>query len=157
MFTTVNSKRKNFKHSSNSNADNLSPIQESSNTEKLSILNQLTKFFSFSDNFFKLQLAIFSLTLIVSIFASLLTGFFISFSFGLSLFLGSIAGVLYLRLLAKSIGNLGKTNSSISKLQLLIPVCLFVFASKNEFIELLPAIIGFFIYKPALIFYFSRS
>jgi len=153
----VNSKRKNFKHSSNSNADNLSPIQESSNTEKLSILNQLTKFFSFSDNFFKLQLAIFSLTLIVSIFASLLTGFFISFSFGLSLFLGSIAGVLYLRLLAKSIGNLGKTNSSISKLQLLIPVCLFVFASKNEFIELLPAIIGFFIYKPALIFYFSRS
>ncbi len=157
MFTTVNSKRKNFKHSSNLDAINLSPIQESSNTEKLSILNQLNKFFLFSDDFFKLQLAIFCLTLIVSIFASLLTCFFISFSFGLSLFLGSIAGVLYLRLLAKSIGNLGKANSSISKLQLLIPVCLFVFATKNESIELLPAIIGFFIYKPALIFYFSRT
>ena len=72
-------------------------------------------------------------------------------------FIGAISGIFYLRLLAKSIGKLGKESSGVSKLQLLVPVCLFIFASKLGSLDIFPAMIGFFIYKPSLILYFSRS
>ena len=82
---------------------------------------------------------------------------FLGFTFGFSIFIGAIAGIFYLRLLAKSIGKLGKESSGVSKLQLLVPVCLFIFASKLGSLDIFPAMIGFFIYKPSLILYFSRS
>mgnify|MGYP001218345725 CR=1 FL=1 len=158
MFTTVNSNRKNVKHSINKDVT-ASPVLDDSNLteKKLSILVQLNKFFSVSDDYFSLQLAIFCLTLFSSIVISISACFFVNSSVGLSIFIGSIAGIFYLRLLAKSIGNLGKSSSGVSKVQLLMPVCLFIFASKNDLIEILPSIIGFFLYKPAMLFYFSRS
>ena len=158
MFTTVNSNKENVKHSLKQDAYKTSVLDDLTATEKrLPYFRQFSKFFSITDDYFSLQLAIFCLTLIISIFASLASCIFISYSFGLSLFIGSVAGIFYLRLLAKSIGNLGKNSSGVSKIQLLLPVCLFIFASKNELIEIFPSIIGFFLYKPALFFYFSRS
>jgi ATP synthase protein I len=81
----------------------------------------------------------------------------IGYTFGFSVFVGAIAGIFYLRLLAKSIGKIGKESNGFSQLQLLVPVCLFLFASKLGSLDIFPAMIGFFIYKPSLIFYFSRS
>ena len=158
MFTTVNSERSNGKHHISIDAENSSSILNEISTENgTSIPSKLINFFSVSDDYFNLQLAIFCLTFALSLFISLLTAFLISRIFGLSLFVGSITGIFYLRLLAKSIGNLGKTSSGVSKLQLLLPVCLFIFASKNELIQILPAMIGFFLYKPSLFLCFSRS
>ena len=157
MFTTVNSVRKKVQQTINLDADHSSSSQNSSVLEiKNSLLTEFFNFFSITNDYFKLQLAIFSLTFLVSLFITILTCIFISLKFGLSIFIGSIVGIFYLRLLAKSIGNLGKSSSGVSKLQLLLPVCLFIFASKNELIEILPAIIGFFLYKPSLFFIFSR-
>ena len=158
MFTTVDSNEKTIKHPSKRDADNSLDIDNSSFIEdKLPIIKQLSQFLEVSDDFFSLQLALFCLTLILSIVITIVSCIFINFSFGLSVFIGSIIGILYLRLLAKSIGNLGKTSSGISKVQLLLPVCLFIFASRNEMIEILPSIIGFFLFKPAMFYYFSRS
>ena len=158
MFTTVDSNEKTIKHSINKNAGNSLDIDNSSFIEdKLPVIKQLSQFLEVSDDFFSLQLALFCLTLILSIVITIVSCIFINFSFGLSVFIGSIIGILYLRLLAKSIGNLGKTSSGISKVQLLLPVCLFIFASRNELIEILPSIIGFFLFKPAMFYYFSRS
>ena len=158
MFTTVDSNEKTIKHSTKSNADDSLDIDNSSFIEdKLPVIKQLSQFLEVSDDFFSLQLALFCLTLILSIVITIVSCIFINFSFGLSVFIGSIIGILYLRLLAKSIGNLGKTSSGISKVQLLLPVCLFIFASRNELIEILPSIIGFFLFKPAMFYYFSRS
>ena len=158
MFTTVDSNEKTIKHPTKRDADNSLDIDNSSFIEdKLPIIKQLSQFLEVSDDFFSLQLALFCLTLILSIVITIVSCIFINFSFGLSVFIGSIIGILYLRLLAKSIGNLGKTSSGISKVQLLLPVCLFIFASRNEVIEILPSIIGFFLYKPAMFYYFSRS
>ena len=157
MFTTVDSNEKTIKHSSKRDADNSLNIYNSSFIEdKLPIIKQLSQFLEVSDDFFSLQLALFCLTLIFSFVITIVSCLFINFSFGFSVFIGSIIGILYLRLLAKSIGNLGKTSSGISKVQLLLPVCLFIFASRNELIEILPSIIGFFLYKPAMFYYFSR-
>ena len=158
MFTTVDSNEKTIKHSSKRDAGNSLDIDNSSFIEdKLPVIKQLSQFLEVSDDFFSLQLALFCLTLILSIVITIVSCIFINFSFGLSVFIGSIIGILYLRLLAKSIGNLGKTSSGISKVQLLLPVCLFIFASRNELIEILPSIIGFFLFKPAMFYYFSRS
>ena len=157
MFTSVDSAREKVKQPINLDAKNSSVAKFSNSIEIENLL--LTKFFNFfsiSNNYFELQLAIFSLTFLFSLVITIITCICISLKFGLSIFLGSIVGIFYLRLLAKSIGNLGKSSSGVSKLQLLLPVCLFIFASKNELIEILPAIIGFFLYKPSLFFIFSR-
>ena len=158
MFTTVDSNEKIIKQPTKGDAGNSLDIDNSSFIEdKLPVIKQLSQFLEVSDDFFSLQLALFCLTLILSIVITIVSCIFINFSFGLSVFIGSIIGILYLRLLAKSIGNLGKTSSGISKVQLLLPVCLFIFASRNELIEILPSIIGFFLFKPAMFYYFSRS
>ena len=156
MFTSVDSTRKKFKQTINLDAE-FSPTQNSDSVEiKNSLIVEFFNLFSKSNDYFKLQIAIFSLTFLFSLVITLLACIFIGFKFGFSIFIGSIVGIFYLRLLAKSIGNLGKSSSGVSKLQLLLPVCLFIFASKNEFIEIFPAMIGFFLFKPSLFFYFSR-
>ncbi len=158
MFTSVDSNRKELEHPSNENVQfpqslNNSIIQE----RKSGIANQIDQLLSQNDEYIKLQLTIFVITFIVSILLASITGVFLGFTFGFSIFIGAIAGIFYLRLLAKSIGKLGKESSGVSKLQLLVPVCLFIFASKLGSLDIFPAMIGFFIYKPSLILYFSRS
>ena len=158
MFTSVDSNRNKLEHSSNENVQlprslNNSIIKES----KSGIANQLDNLLSQNDEYTKLQLTIFGITFIVSILLASITGISLGFTFGFSIFTGAIAGIFYLRLLAKSIGKLGKESSGVSKLQLIVPVCLFIVASKLGSLDIFPAMIGFFIYKPSLIFYFSRS
>ena len=157
MFTSVDSNRKKHEHPSNENVQFSQSLDNSCIKEsKSGIANQIDHLLSKNDEYTKLQLTIFGITFIVSIFLASITGIFIGFTFGFSIFIGAIAGIFYLRLLAKSIGKLGKESSGVSKLQLLVPVCLFIFASKLGSLDIFPAMIGFFIYKPSLIFYFSR-
>tara|TARA_Y100001933_G_C18481699_1_gene348590 strand:- start:6 stop:482 length:477 start_codon:yes stop_codon:yes gene_type:complete len=158
MFTTVNSNKKTLEHPIKRGASNSFDNDNSSLIEnRLPVTRQFSQFLEVSDNFFSLQLALFCLTLILSLVITFASCILISFSFGLSIFIGSITGIFYLRLLAKSIGNLGKTSSGVTKVQLLLPICLFIFASRSELIEILPSIIGFFLFKPAMFYYFSRS
>ena len=156
MFTIVNSDERKIKQSTSIDASKSSAIDNSVLAqEKLSLFESFLKLTA-KNEFLKLQLTLFVLTFVISLISSLVTAFLVNPAFGFSMFIGSIAGIFYLRLLAKSIGGLGTQSSGVSKAQLLIPVCLFIFASKNELIEIFPSIIGFFFYKPALIFYFSR-
>ena len=157
MFTSVDSNRKKIEHFSKENVQyprslNNSIIKES----KSGLANQIDNLLSQNDEYTKLQLTIFGITFIVSILLASITGIFFGFTFGFSIFIGAISGIFYLRLLAKSVGKLGKESSGVSKLQLLVPVCLFIFASKLGYLDIFPAMIGFFIYKPSLILYFSR-
>ena len=158
MFTSVDSNRKKVEHPSTENVQFFQSLDNSIIKEsKPSIVSQLDNLLSKNDEYTKLQLTIFGITFIVSILLASITGIFLGFSFGFSIFIGAIAGIFYLRLLAKSVGNLCKESSGVSKLQLLVPICLFIFASKLGSLDIFPAMIGFFIYKPSLIFYFSRS
>ena len=158
MFTSVDSNRKKLEHPSNENVQLPQSLDNSIIKEsKSGISNQIQNLLSQNDEYTKLQLTIFGITFIVSILLAAITGIFIGFTFGFSIFIGAIAGIFYLRLLAKSVGKLGKESSGVSKLQLLVPVCLFIFASKLGSLDIFPAMIGFFLYKPSLILYFSRS
>lgn len=159
MFTSVDSNRKKIvEHLPGKNVHG-SPTQGNSfiNKTKLVFASQFQKLFSKNDEYTKLQITIFGITFIVATLVASITGIIIGYTFGFSVFVGAIAGIFYLRLLAKSIGKIGKESNGVSQLQLLVPVCLFLFASKLGSLDIFPAMIGFFIYKPSLIFYFSRS
>jgi len=159
MFTSVNSNRKKTsEHLIDKNVHN-SPYQDNSriNAIKLVFASQFQKLFLKNDEYSKLQITIFSITFVVAIFTAFISGIILGYTFGFSVFIGAIAGIFYLRLLAKSIGKIGKESNGVSQLQLLVPICLFIFASKLGSLDVLPAMIGFFIYKPSLIFYFLRS
>ena len=159
MFTSVDSNRKKIvEHLPGKNVHG-SPTQGNSfiNKTKLVFASQFQKLFSKNDEYTKLQITIFGITFIVATLVASITGIIIGYTFGFSVFVGAIAGIFYLRLLAKSIGKIGKESNGFSQLQLLVPVCLFLFASKLGSLDIFTAMIGFFIYKPSLIFYFSRS
>ena len=158
MFTSVGSDRKTIERLPGKNVHDSSVKNNSFINEiKFTIACQFQKLFSKNDEYTKLQIKIFGITFVIAIFVSFITGFIIDNSFGFSVLIGAIAGIFYLRLLAKSIAKIGKESNRVSQLQLLVPVCLFIFASKLGSLDIFPAMIGFFIYKPSLIFYFSRS
>ena len=94
------------------------------------------------------------MAIILTAFAVVISAFFIGTQTAFSLLLGSFAGILYLRLLARGIGKLGKSSASVSKIQLIVPVLLVLVVSRFPQLELLPALLGFLLYKPSLIVQF---
>ena len=158
MFTSVNSNRKTYEHIPCENVHDSQLLDSSIIKESQSgIASQFKKVLSINDDYTKLQITIFGITFVVAICIASITGIILGFTFGFSVLVGAIAGIFYLRLLAKSVGKIGRESTGVSKFQLLVPVCLFIFASKLGSLDIFPAMIGFFIYKPSLIFYFSRS
>ena len=101
-----------------------------------------------------LQLRIFKMTIVLTAFSGVFTAIFFGFFAAISLLLGAFSGILYLRLLAKSIGSLGKNSKAVSKFQLIVPVLLVLAVIKLPELQLLPALVGFLLYKPSLIIQF---
>ena len=97
MFTTVDSNEKIIKHPTKEDAGNSLDIDNSSFIEdKLPVIKQLSQFLEVSDDFFSLQLALYCLTLILSIVITIVSCIFINFSFGLSVFIGSILSLIHI-------------------------------------------------------------
>jgi ATP synthase protein I len=103
------------------------------------------------DDYERLQRRLVLATLIVSALAVAITALVFDLHIAGSLLVGALAGVLYLRLLARSVSKLGNGSKKVGKLQLLVPVVLVLAASRLPQLELLPALLGFLLYKPALI------
>ncbi len=68
-----------------------------------------------------------------------------------SALLGAVCGLLYLVLLSRSVSRLGVSSKSVGKVQLLVPVVLVLTATKVPQLHVLPALLGFLLYKPALL------
>jgi ATP synthase protein I len=103
------------------------------------------------DDYVRLQQRLMMATLAVSAAAVPLSWIFFGGSAAASLLLGACSGLLYLRLLARSVARLGKGSRSVGRFQLLVPVLLVIAALRIPAIELLPALAGFVLYKPALL------
>ena len=102
----------------------------------------------------KLQFRIVRMALILTACSVLILSFCVDIQAAISLLIGALSGIFYLRLLARGIGKLGKTSMSVGKVQLLIPVLLFFLVARFPQIELWPTLLGFILYKPALIVQF---
>ena len=107
-----------------------------------------------SEEYVLLQLSIFRINLAVTALAVLVSILFVDLNAAISLLLGACSGIIYLRLLAKNIGSLGKSSSSVGKVQLIVPVALVLVVAKVPELNLLPALVGFLLYKPSLIIQF---
>ena len=79
------------------------------------------------------------------------TALLFGISEALSLLTGGLCGLLYLRLLARSVSRIGPDRRSVGKLQLLVPLVLVLASARFPALQLLPALLGFLLYKPALI------
>jgi ATP synthase protein I len=77
--------------------------------------------------------------------------FTLGWSASLSTLLGALCGLLYLVLLSRSVTRLGVSSKSVEKVQLLVPIALVLTAAKVPQLHVLPALLGFLLYKPALI------
>ena len=105
-----------------------------------------------NDEYERLQRRLILATLIATALAVPITALVFDLQTAGSALVGALAGVLYLRLLARSVSKLGNGSKKVGKLQLLVPVVLVMAAARLPQLELLPALLGFLLYKPALIF-----
>lgn len=103
------------------------------------------------DGFVRLQRRMVLATVVVSALAVPLTALLIGRTPAFSVLVGALAGLLYLRLLARSVTRLGEQSRSLEKTQLLVPIVLVLAAARIPQLEILPAFLGFLLYKPAVI------
>ncbi|WP_322765016.1 ATP synthase subunit I [Cyanobium usitatum] len=103
------------------------------------------------DGYFRLQRRLLLATLLLSAVAVAGTAVLGSISTASSLLVGALAGLLYLWLLSRSVTKLGENARRVSKVQLLVPVVLVLIAARIPQLSILPALLGFLLYKPAVI------
>ena len=107
-----------------------------------------------TDEYLELQFRVFRLAFLLTIFFVCIAGFFWGIKASASLFIGALSGILYFRLLARGVGRLGTSSKIVGKVQLLVPVLLVLVSSRFPQLDLIPALLGFLLYKPALIIQF---
>ena len=107
-----------------------------------------------SDEYLELQFRVFRLTSLLTIFSVGIAGFFFGIQASASLLVGALSGIFYFRLLARGVGRLGTSSKIVGKVQLLVPVLLVLVSSRFPQLDLIPALLGFLLYKPALIIQF---
>ena len=107
-----------------------------------------------SDEYLELQFRVLRLTFLLTIFSVGIAGFFWGIQASASLFIGALSGIFYFRLLARGVGRLGTSSKIVGKVQLLVPVLLVLVSSRFPQLDLIPALLGFLLYKPALIIEF---
>jgi ATP synthase protein I len=106
-------------------------------------------------DFDRLQQRLLLATTIAAAVAVPIACFACGWTVGMSLLIGAFAGLLYLWLLSRSVARLGDASRSLSKVQLLVPVVLVLASARIPQIQLVPALVGFLLYKPALLIQFA--
>ena len=107
-----------------------------------------------SDEYLELQFRVFRLTFLLTIFSVGIAGFFFGIQASASILIGALSGIFYFRLLARGVGRLGTSSKIVGKVQLLVPALLVLVSSRFPQLDLIPALLGFLLYKPALIIQF---
>lgn len=107
-----------------------------------------------SDEYLELQVRVLRLTFLLTIFSVGIAGFFLGAGVSVSLLIGALSGIFYFRLLARGVEKLGTSRKIVGKVQLLVPVLLVLASSRFPQLHLIPALLGFLLYKPALIIQF---
>ncbi|MBD1917200.1 ATP synthase subunit I [Phormidium sp. FACHB-322] len=76
-----------------------------------------------------------------------------SLPIALNYLIGACGGVVYLRMLAKSVANIGRGSSRLGSGRLALVVALVLVATRWQQLEVVPVFLGFLTYKGALIAY----
>lgn len=109
------------------------------------------------EDYYQLQKELLIGSLVLSLIGFLSVWATYSLNTALSYLLGSLVGVIYLRMLAKDVATLGNGKQQLSKTRLALFAAVFLIGVRVEQLELLPIILGFLTYKVALIFHTLRA
>ncbi len=116
--------------------------------------SQVEDFLSPHSEYTQLQQRFILATVVLTAIVGLITALLFDMHTACSLLVGGFSGALYLRLLGRSIGKLGKGSEKVGKIQLIVPVVLVLAASRMNQLDFFSAMLGFLLYKPAMILHF---
>lgn len=107
--------------------------------------------------FYQLQEDLLKITLILTgiVFGSV--WIFYSLNVALNYLIGACTGVVYLRMLARNVAQLGRERSKIGSSRLALLVGVILVASRLDQLQIMPIFLGFMTYKAAVIFYMLRT
>jgi ATP synthase protein I len=107
--------------------------------------------------YIQLKRELYVITISITTVAFVAVAFAYELRIALSYLLGAIAGVVYLRLLAKDVDKIGSESTKLSPNRLALFVGLMLVAAKWHELQILPVFLGFLTYKAALMVYLIRT
>ncbi|MDJ1181084.1 ATP synthase subunit I [Roseofilum sp. BLCC_M91] len=109
------------------------------------------------DEYYQLQKELYLWALGMTGIAFLSVWFFYSLTTALSYLIGSCAGVVYLRLLAKNVEGIGREKQRLGNTGLAVFIGVMIVAFQWKQLEIVPIFLGFLTYKAAIIAYVLRT
>lgn len=107
--------------------------------------------------YYRLQLELLTVTLMMTGVIFIAVWIFYSLNIALNYLLGACTGVVYLKMLAKSVEGLGRGKKSLGYTRLAVVGMLILVATQWNQLKLLPILLGFLTYKAAVIVYMLRT
>jgi ATP synthase protein I len=105
----------------------------------------------------QLKRELYLITLAITTVAFVAVAFVYELRVAFNYLLGAVAGVVYLRLLAKDVDKIGNESTKLSPNRLALFVGLMLVAAKWHELQILPVFLGFLTYKAALLVYLLRT
>jgi ATP synthase protein I len=107
--------------------------------------------------FYQLQWELLLTTVLLTGVIFVFVWFFYSLNIALNYLLGACTGVVYLKVLARNVEQLGTQKSQLGKSHLAIFIGLIIVATQWNQLHVLPCFLGFLTYKGTLLIYMFRT
>jgi ATP synthase protein I len=107
--------------------------------------------------YFKLQQDLLKVIVVLTGIIFISVWIFYSLNIALNYLIGACTGVVYLRMLAKNVEQLGREKQRLSNTRLALLILLILVASRWDQLQIMPIFLGFLTYKAGLIIYVLRT
>jgi len=107
--------------------------------------------------YYRLQEDLLRVTLILTGIIFVSVWIFYSLNIALNYLIGACVGVVYLRMLARNVAQLGRERKQLGSTRLALLIGVIVAASQLDQLQIMPIFLGFLTYKAAVIFYMLRT
>lgn len=108
-------------------------------------------------DYYNLQNELYVVTLTTTAMIFVSVWIFYNLNTALNYLLGACTGVVYLRMLAKNVEQLGQQNRRLSKSRFAVFIGLIILATQLSQLQVLPIFLGFLTYKVALLYQMVRA